>query len=83
MRSRYSTSDLQKEIETIVAKIEEMGYTVRLTGYCVSGRYGYSLDFDNGKTYITGHDSKDICMRKLLFLDAHIEDVVKVYGGEA
>jgi len=80
MKSNYTTKQLDETADNVLCKFQSLGYSVEMKKNFICGKFGYIFIFDGGKSYMTGYDSKDTCMQKLLDLYKNADDVVNLYG---
>lgn len=79
MKSVYSIKDLTDLADAIRQRLIDTGYNVILHKNFVLGKYGFIFEFVGGKKYITGYDSKDICMKKLIDINSHVDEIAVEY----
>lgn len=65
MKSQYSIKDLDECAVKAQDILTSMGCDTTVRRTVSNGKYSYVFEANNGRKYITGMDSKDICMQKL------------------
>lgn len=80
MRTSYNIKQLNTLANDILQQLNDLGYNVTLERNFANGRFGYIYKFEGGKSYITGVDNKDNCMRKLMDFAKYADEIASQYG---